>query len=102
MYFECFRCNNYTTIRKTNIISHLAKKNKCEPIDIINIVDLSDNEILEKSLVPKYKINEIKEYICNICDKKFKSDRTLKFHRNNTCKKKSDKENNIEINNNSL
>lgn len=102
MYFECYRCNKYSTLKKSNIINHLSKKNKCEPYDIINIIDLNNNEILEKSLIPKYKKDESKENICNLCNKNFKSYKTLKFHQYNTCKLKIDKENNIEINNSNI
>lgn len=89
MFYECYKCNKYKTLRKTNIITHLEKKNKCEPYDIINITDLTDSEILEKSLIPKYKKDQEKEYICDTCNKKFKSDRTLAFHQNNSCKLKN-------------
>jgi len=99
MYFECYRCNKYSTPKKSNIINHLSKKNKCEPYDLIN---LNNNEILEKSLIPKYKKDENKENICNLCNKNFKSYKTLKFHQYNTCKLKIDKENDIEIKDNNI
>lgn len=85
MYFECYKCNLYKSSKKSNIINHLSKKNKCDTKNIMDIIDLNDKEILERSLIPKYKVfnNENK---CNFCNKNFKSDRTLKFHINNSCK----------------
>ena len=43
MYYDFFRCNKYTTVKKSNIANHLRKKNKCTPDQIMNIIDLTDN-----------------------------------------------------------
>ena len=90
MYYDCFRCNKYTTLKKSNIANHLHKKNKCIPDQIMNIIDLTDNEILEKSLIPKYikNNNQIIDHKCNLCNKKFKTEKTLFFYSNNNCKLK--------------
>jgi len=53
-YFKCYRCNNYKTDRKCNIITHLTKKFKCSKHpDIEHVTDI---DIYNKSIL---RINEI-------------------------------------------
>jgi hypothetical protein len=89
MYFECYKCILFKTNKKSNIISHLLKKKNCDHYNIFDTIDLSQNEILERSLIPKYKIIEQKKFTCNLCNKNFKSNRTLNIHINKNCKLKN-------------
>lgn len=86
-YFKCVRCNK-VTIRKCDMQKHLSRKTKCQNINSIN---LNNDEIYEKSIIPndihiegmivpkeKEKKTNIKK--CELCDKVFSSRSALLKH----------------------
>ena len=82
-YFKCYRCNNYKTDRKSNIRTHLLKKNKCNKHP--DVEGFTDIEIYNKSMI---RINEIsndillknKIDICIKCNKVFSTKYYLSRH----------------------
>ena len=75
-YFKCYRCNNYKTDRKCNMVTHLIKKFKCSKHP--DVVHLSDMELYNKSIlrineIPEnlYNQNHISLNICKKCNKIF-------------------------------
>ena len=62
--FTCKRCG-FETKLKTNLASHLKRKNICNPI----ISDISINDLLKE--ITKEKNNSNITYDCDFCNKKF-------------------------------
>ena len=107
--FKCPHCD-YSTPRKYNLTLHLNKKNPCKPkenestniqsqcsvnapTDSVNVFDPSVN-VFEKS--GQCLVNE-KKYVCEICNKSFKSKQGKHQHKKNvkckpptTCKTKKE------------
>lgn len=83
-YYKCYRCDNFLTDRKSNMISHLNKKKKCSKS--IHSYYL-DDEIKKLSLTREQKkidINKNDDYLidglCNGCKKTFSNKYNLKKH----------------------
>jgi len=94
-YYECKRCK-YNCYQKTNIIRHLDKQNKCtKDFDAYNY---TDDELKEMSLIRKYYNCDISN-ICNLCNKQFNNNRSLKTHQKKVCCKTLE---NNEIKNNEI
>jgi len=106
-FYKCYRCDNFVTDRKSNMLSHLNKKKKCSKS--INSYYLED-EIKKLSLTREYKNNDVtyiddkyvtpventkKEeeddytinQLCNVCKKTFSNKYNLKKHEK-TCSNK--------------
>ena len=56
-YFKCYRCNNYKTDRKCNMVTHLIKKFKCSKHP--DVVHLSDMELLNNKKI--YLFNKFRK-----------------------------------------
>jgi len=82
-YFKCYRCNNYKTDRKSNVIKHLLKKNKCSKHPDVEF--MSDNDIYNKSIIRINEINkemlfENNSNMCTKCNKVFSTKYYLSKH----------------------
>jgi len=80
--YKCIRCL-YITKKKTDMVKHLQKLKKCEHkhIDTLN---LSNENIIEQSLLPIHRYNNEKKYECKVCMKKYSCTKSLHRH-NKTC-----------------
>ncbi len=70
--YLCDRCG-YKTTRKSNILTHLNRSTKCEPI--LNNIEIN---IIINNIFKEFK------YECNICNKKFKN-YTSKYRHQKKC-----------------
>jgi len=102
-YYLCKRCNIKYNV-KSEIIKHLKKKNKCQVYNL-EILKLSDNDILKLSIEPlfDYDDNQIKNlFRCKYCTKLYSSKYNLDIHIKNSCKKYKNENINKELNNEEL
>ena len=87
--YQCIRCS-FKTNRKSIIINHLNKKNKCEKN--LNVYFLPNDIIYEMSIIPIELIDN--NYQCKYCLKNFSCNYNLNRHIKN-CKFKDKKSDNI-------
>ena len=73
--YQCIRCS-FKTNRKSIIINHLNKKNKCEKN--LNVYFLPNDIIYEMSIIPIELIDN--NYQCKYCLKNFSCNYNLNRH----------------------
>ena len=83
-YYKCVRCEKYISDKRSNILNHLNKKNKCEKSH--SALNFNDKEIYEKSLIRILGNNDNNSEIesenieCTFCNKNFSTKYYLKKH----------------------
>jgi hypothetical protein len=83
--YKCIRCLYITKI-KTDMVKHLYKLKKCEH-KYIDTLNLTEDYIIKKSLLPLHNYNiETKKYECDICLKRYTTQKSL-FRHNKNCNK---------------
>ncbi len=87
VYFRCIKCyKNFTA--KCNVIRHI-EGNKCEAVNV-DVLLLSKDKIMEESIKKLNdngeEIDDIKNFNCNVCKKKFTTKQTQTRHEKYYCK----------------
>jgi len=100
--YECARCNNYSTERKSNMKTHLNRYKKCKKSH--DAIKFTDEEIYELSLIKVEQRPYIKNK-CDYCKKIFPTKELLQKHIDKKCEQNiiinnTQNNNNIEITHN--
>jgi len=80
--YECVRCKNYETERKSNMKNHLNRFRKCKKCH--DAIQYTDDEIYELSLIKVVQRTYIKNK-CEKCSKIFPTHELLEKHIQKKC-----------------